>query len=288
MRTVQTKLPAPFIKSLHTPLEDEAIAKHCPSIFAAEPHASRSERYTYIPTSEILQSLRKEGFFPFSAAQSRTRDAEKREHTKHMVRLRHASTFGQGIKVGEDVNEIILVNSHDGTSSYQMMGGVFRFVCANGMAVGDKQFDYKVHHKGDVNGNIIEGCYEVVKKFDLLDHAKQEMKETNATIEQARSFFKAVAVVKFGEETEDNPHPFGYERLGSLRRKEDQNLTAWNTLNIAQENIIKGGIRYTTVGENGKRRRASTKAVTSINEDIKLNRALWTLAQEFTKQVKAA
>ncbi|EER8463752.1 DUF945 domain-containing protein, partial [Escherichia coli] len=29
----------------------------------------------------------------------------------------------------------ILLNSHDGTSSYQMLPGYFRFVCQNGCAV---------------------------------------------------------------------------------------------------------------------------------------------------------
>src|SRR5471032_3499444 len=90
-------------------LTDDEIRGVAPSIFATEKHISRSDRYTYIPTIEILQGLRTEGFSPFMVCQSRARDASKREHTKHMIRMRHASQIN-----GSEANEIILLNSHDG------------------------------------------------------------------------------------------------------------------------------------------------------------------------------
>jgi len=66
-------------------------AQCCAVIFAEEAHGSRSDRYTYIPTATILGKLRAEGFQPFMVAQTRVRDESKREHTKHMLRLRHAT-----------------------------------------------------------------------------------------------------------------------------------------------------------------------------------------------------
>ena len=79
------------------PLNNEEIRAVAPSIFASEKHDSRSERYTYIPTIEVLEGLRREGFQPFMACQARCRDEGKREHTKHMLRLRHA---GEGLLSG--------------------------------------------------------------------------------------------------------------------------------------------------------------------------------------------
>lgn len=52
----------------HLPLSDERMREVAPSIFAQDKHASRSERYTYIPTIEVLRGLRQEGFFPFMGA----------------------------------------------------------------------------------------------------------------------------------------------------------------------------------------------------------------------------
>lgn len=90
------------------PLSNEEIRAVAPSIFASEKHDSRSARYTYIPTIEVLEGLRREGFQPFMACQARCRDEGKRKHTKHMLRLRRADQ----IIIGE-ANEIILLNSHD-------------------------------------------------------------------------------------------------------------------------------------------------------------------------------
>lgn len=112
---------SPVLRSEH-PLSDDQIRAVAPSIFADAPHESRSERYSYIPTATVLHKLRGEGFQPFMACQTRVRQEGRRDFTKHMLRLRHASQItARGV-----ANEIILLNSHDGTSSYQMLAGAFR------------------------------------------------------------------------------------------------------------------------------------------------------------------
>jgi len=50
------------------PLSEDQMRAAAPSIFAEGKHASRSERYTYIPTIDVLRGLRKEGFEPFMVA----------------------------------------------------------------------------------------------------------------------------------------------------------------------------------------------------------------------------
>ena len=102
------------------PLTNELLYRAAPSIFAGEKHDSRSARYTYIPTIEVVEGLRSEGFFPFSVCQSKTRIEGKAEFTKHMIRLRQHDQIS-----AKEANEIILINSHDGTSSYQMLAGMF-------------------------------------------------------------------------------------------------------------------------------------------------------------------
>ena len=70
------------------PLTRDELAHYVPSVFSEEKHESRSDRYTYIPTITLLDNLQREGFQPFFACQTRVRDQSKREHTKHMLRLR--------------------------------------------------------------------------------------------------------------------------------------------------------------------------------------------------------
>jgi len=73
------------------PLSDDQIRAVAPSIFADAPHGSRSERYAYIPTATVLTKLRQEGFEPFMVCQTRVRNEDRREYTKHLIRMRHAS-----------------------------------------------------------------------------------------------------------------------------------------------------------------------------------------------------
>ena len=110
-----------------SPLSEDQMRAAAPSVFAEGKHASRSERYTYIPTIDVLRGLRKEGFEPFMVAQGQSRVEGKAEFTKHMIRMRHA---GQ-VQTKPEANEIILINSHDGASSYQMLAGMFR-LCPTG------------------------------------------------------------------------------------------------------------------------------------------------------------
>lgn len=74
--------------------------------------------------AEARSALRKEGFQPFIAAQAQPRDADCHGHTKHMLRLRRTDDIGAA-----EAAEVVIVNSHDGTSAYQMFAGMIRFVC---------------------------------------------------------------------------------------------------------------------------------------------------------------
>src|ERR671913_514912 len=84
-----------------SPLEEDRMRATAPSIFAAGKHASRSERYTYIPTIDVLRGLRKEGFEPFMVAQSRCRLEGKSAYTKHMIRMRHAAQVAARTETNE-------------------------------------------------------------------------------------------------------------------------------------------------------------------------------------------
>jgi len=155
-----------------SPLSEDQMRAAAPSVFAEGKHTSRSERYTYIPTIDVLRGLRKEGFEPFMVAQGASRVEGKAEFTKHMIRMRHA---GQ-VQTRPEANEIILINSHDGASSYQMLAGMFRFVCCNGLVVGDVVDDIRIPHKGNIQGEVIEGAFRVLDEFEAVGEHTEAMK----------------------------------------------------------------------------------------------------------------
>lgn len=244
-----------------------------PSIFATEAHESRSQRFAYISTAEVLGGLQKEGFHPFFAQQSRTRVEGKQHFTKHMIRLRHRSRSNEQ---GE-AHELILTNAHDGTSSYKMMSGVFRFVCANGLFTGDSFGEVKVRHTGDAVSQVIEGAYTVLKDADKIMDSVSEMKSLQLTQGEQWAFAKAAHALRFED---PDKAPIDADRLLTARRIEDRQADAWTTFNRVQENVIRGGQPGWTRDRNNRRRRASTREVKGIDQNRALNRGLWTLAEE--------
>lgn len=257
------------------PLTDDMIRQVAPSIFADGKHESRSERYAYIPTSSVLDGLRKEGFQPFMVAQSRTRDAQKREHTKHMLRLRHASQIE-----GKEWNEIILINSHDGTSSYQMMAGIFRQVCSNGMVCGNTTAEVRIPHKGNVVDRVIESAHDVLDGFDLIIERKESMQGLTLNRGEQEAFAHAALALRYDDP--QTPAPISEAAILRPRRREDLHDDMWTTFNTVQENLTKGGI----AGRTANGRRMTTRAVTGLDADVRLNRSLWILAEKM-RELKA-
>lgn len=255
-----------------TALADDELRKVAPSIFAEGKHESRSERYTYIPTSDVLSGLRKEGFQPFMVAQTRVRDEAKREHTKHMLRLRHGSQIN-----GAEANELILLNSHDGTSAYQMLAGQFRFVCANGLVCGNTVADIRVPHKGDVVDRVIAGAYEVLDGFTRVVEERDAMKALTLNDGEQTAFAHAALELKY--DTETKAAPITERQLLQTHRMEDRGADLWRTFNRVQENMIRGGLPARTATG----RSTTTRAVAGIDQSVKLNRALWVLANEMRK-----
>ena len=260
------------------PIEMDHLRHIAPSVFAEQAHTSRSSAYSYIPTSELLTRLGTEGFRPYSVMQGGSRDEEKRGFTKHLLRLRHDS---QELSVGGTHNEIILLNSHDGSSSYRLMGGVFRLVCGNGMVVAQSMIeDIRIPHKGDIGGLVIDGCCELMGKLPEVSESVREMSALRLTEGEQRAFATAALVARY----DDQPAPITPDQVTTVRRHEDAAPTIWNTLNTAQESLIRGGLGYTQRDDNGRRiARRRTREVGGIDQNTHVNRALWALAEEMKK-----
>lgn len=259
-----------------SPMSNETIARYAPSVLATEAHHTRGERYSFIPTIDVIDGLRRNGFQPYEVRQTRVRNADRREHTKHMVRLRHPDAIGNQ----SEVPELILLNSHDGTSSYQLLAGFFRFVCSNGLIAGDVTNDVRIRHTGNVIDNVIEGSYQVIDNVNAMAGRIDQYKSIQLTTDEQQLLANAAADVRWG----DNNSLIRNSELLLPRRWADNTSDLWTTFNRIQENIIKGGMS----GRSKSGRRTSTRAVGGVSENVKLNRALWTLADEFAKLKTAA
>lgn len=266
-----------------SPLTDDMLAAHVPSIFAVEAHESRSSRFAPVSTGSVLAGLRKEGFEPFAAVQARTRDEGRREFTKHMLRLRHrgiTNDAGQAF-------EIVLVNANDGSSAYHMVPGFFRFVCANGLIAGDTFETVKVRHSGDAMGDVIEGAYRVLDDAPRVVEQVAQWSGLQLSRPEALIMAEAAHMLRFGEDKAPEDTPVTPARLLDARRSSDAGSDLWTTFNRLQENTIRGGQHGRVTGSDGRRRNASVREVKGIDQNRALNRALWTLAERMA-ELKAA
>lgn len=265
------------MNALTKALTNEQLFRVAPSIFAEAPHDSRSSRYQFIPTVHILNGLRKEGFEPFAAQQTIVRDPSRGAFAKHLVRLRHQNHYGK--EGAGDANEIVLLNSHDGSSSYQMMAGYYRFICTNGLVLGDTFHDVRVRHQGDnLIENVIEGAYEVLETFHLVDEHKALMQQTRLTQDGEEAF--AETALSFKYDTESAPAPITARQILRPKRTADMSNDVWTVFNRVQEHLLGGG----QMGRTKTGRRMTTRAVTGIDSNVRLNRALWSIAEAFTNK----
>lgn len=262
-------------------LEDVCLL--APSAFALAPHQSRSDRYKYIPTANIITAMMKEGFFPFKASQSRCRDLTRKEFTKHMIRFRRN---GDNNIAGTEVPEVVLINAHDGSSTYQLMAGIFRIVCENGLVVADSTIgSLKVMHKGNIEQEVIDGSYKILEDSRTVMNRIGDWKQLQLTDGEQAAFAESAHILRFGDAEGKVHTPITAAQLLAPRRAADNRPDLWNTFNRVQENVIKGhlhGVRR----DNGRRRAVSSRAVNGIDQDVKLNRALWQLAERMAELKK--
>jgi hypothetical protein len=263
-------------------LSDDALRAVVPSVFATEAHESRSARFAPVPTAMVLDGLRREGFEPFFAQQTKTRDESRRDFTKHMLRLRHRGATN----LAGNAFEIVLLNANDGSAAYHMIPGFFRFVCNNGLIAGETFEDVKVRHSGNAIDDVIEGAYTVLNAQPALSDQVQQFQSLRLSAPEQQIMAEAAFSLRFeGREQEDVP--VTPANLLRPRRTEDRSTDLWTTFNVLQENVIRGGQRGRVTGSDGRRRNASVREVGGIDQNRALNRALWTLTERMA-QLKAA
>lgn len=270
----------PIIKSprvLRTgrPLALATVQQVCPAVFALEPHASRGPRYRYVPTVEPLHRLLDRGWAVYEASQQRSRAADRDPYTKHMLRLRKLADFDVTTpRVGDGVAEVILINAHDGTAAYHLKAGYFRFVCANGLIVGNTLAGFTVRHTVGpaTTAEVLDAAEAVITdKFPvMLDNIERFKSITLRQDHQYRLATRAIEL-RYGPTLA----PFAPADLLAVRRPEDEAPTLWNVLNRVQEATLYGGWQTRSLGAG---RRSMVRPVERVTAVAAINGGLWDAA----------
>lgn len=265
------------VRNSRQPLTLDQIQAAAPSAFAAEPYHAMSARYTYIPTADVIRGMMEAGFQPFAAMQSRTAIEDRKAHTKHMIRFRMPHDASIQRVVGDVFPEIVLVNSHDGSSAYKLMAGMFRLVCGNGLIIADSMIaSLSIRHSGNVIEEAARGSVQLVEKMPEAIETVSRWRNLELTTGEQSAFAEAAHLIRFADAEGNVDTPIQPAQLLQTRRYDDKGADLWSTFNRVQENVIKGGL---AARKPGSYQRTSSRAVKAIDQDVRLNRALWTLGE---------
>jgi len=233
-----------------------------------------SDKYKLVETKLMKDKFESLGFKVDSFHQARVRKASKQGYQKHTVRMSNPTLLAS---VHKDCKlQLVLTNSHDGTSGFKMQLGIYRLVCANGMMAGSVFETINLRHIGSIEEKIEESVMRIVAQVGKLDDLMTKMKNVILTPKQQSEFLERAVKLRYDDKSLNDVEFV-------TRREEDKPLDAFTFMNMIQENLIRGGNNV----RNSKGKIRAAKPITNITKSNLINTGIFDLALEYTEAVAA-
>jgi hypothetical protein len=257
-------------------LSKEELKSVAPQVFNHKVSSKLTDKYVHIPTDTIVEDMEALGWFPYSVKTVKTR--KKNANTvKHLIQF-----FNPDIVINDENGEadmfpqLLLINSHDGSTAVKFEMGVFRLVCENGLVIKSQDFGgFKMRHMGYTFDDLRQHISQLVETLPTVVANLNKFSQVEMTPEQQYEFALKAVEARFGEEKQLSPDEVN--NLLLAERKEDVGNNVWVVLNRVQEKLTSGGFGY--INAKGKTRKA--RAIKNFTQDIEMNTKLWALAEEF-------
>lgn len=259
-------------------MSEVALKKAVPAAFTTERSMTRtSERYAFINTMDVVERLIGEGYCPIDAQQDRPRQRDPR-HVRHRIVMRQ-----NGVKplVGGIVPQLIITNSHNGRTKLKIQAGLYRFVCANGLVVGDDKFMEAISHRSDAPAVAVDFAQKVAAQLADLSRVTALWNQLQMDVVASQNYARAAAEARFGTAIKGAYKP---ETILEARREEDKGRNLWTVYNVVQENLVKGGIE----GQTASGRRTTARGIKDIGADLRFNEWLWDFTHQTAEAMEAA
>jgi Domain of unknown function (DUF932) len=146
-----------------------------------------------------------------------------------------------------------------------------------GMVVSDGTFQrISIKHSGFNPDSVIEASFEVLTAVPDIMSKVQLFQDRILTGAEQLALATGAAAYRWEDLTKA---PVSPSMLLNPRRYEDGAKDLWTTLNCVQENIIRGGQRARSRRRPDGSRMPKSRAIKGIDKDMKLNKALWEMAE---------
>lgn len=255
-------------------LSTEQIKSKAPSIFTSTAAQGVSDKYTHIPTSNVIDDMDLLGWKVVDAKEVKARKGIGFQ--KHLLVFRNEDVVINGADGDTVFPQILLTNSHDGKNSFTFTAGLFRMICENGLVVSTEQFeDVKMRHMGYTFEELQEQIKGMVERLPLTVESMNKMKQIEMSQEASLEFARKAVTTRFKENEIENISVDVNELLAPTRN-EDMGNDLWSVFNVVQEKILEGDFNYTF----GVKVRKARK-IKNFNQDLKINKELFNLALEY-------
>lgn len=258
----------------HTFLTKEQIKDKAKSIFATGGGENTSERYSHIPTYQIIEDMKVLGWEVIDVKEVKAR--KNVGFQKHLVVFRNNDIVIDG-KDGDTVfPQILLTNSSDGKNAFTFRAGLFRLVCENGLVISTQDFsNMKIRHYGYKFENLKETITNIVEKLPLTVASMNKFKQIQLNEEQILKLAKDALNIRFGE-TEMNRITVDWTEFVKPTRREDEGTDLWSVFNVVQEKVLDGDFNYVAGNKSRKARK-----IKNFSQDMELNSRLYELATTY-------
>jgi hypothetical protein len=258
----------------HTFLTKEEIKEKAKSIFATGGGENTSERYSHIPTYQIVEDMKVLGWEVVDVKEVKAR--KNVGFQKHLVVFRNNDIVIDG-KDGDTVfPQILLTNSSDGKNAFTFRAGLFRLVCENGLVVSTQDFaNMRIRHYGYKFENLKATITNIVEKLPLTVASMNKFKQIQLNKKQIIKLAKEALNIRFGE-VEMNRITVDWNEFVKPTRREDEGTDLWSVFNVVQEKVLEGDFNYVA----GNRSRKARK-IKNFNQDMELNSKLYELATSY-------
>ena len=244
-------------------LSNDQLHAAAPSIFATAPVAGVSERYTFLPTAQIIARMRDEGWAPVEARQQAVRVQGRMGFQKHLIRFQRRDQIA---RVGEFAPELCLVNSHDRSSAYQLHGALWRFVCSNGLMVSDSTIkQVSIRHSGRETDEVLTASFAMFAQVQNLASRVDAWQMRHMSDDDRHEFARRAIALRW-----ETNAPISTDRVLIYRRDQDSGNDLWSVYNAVQENLVRGGQKDFTMRREDGRRFARTRPIMGLDEGIRL------------------
>jgi hypothetical protein len=103
----------------------------------------------------------------------------------------------------------------------------------------------------------------------------EEFRARHLSPPESRAFAESALLLRYDDL---QTAPVAADKLLQSRRMEDTGDNLWNVYNRVQENLCRGGLKDYSRRKADGHRFPRTRAVTGLDENIRLNKSLWHLA----------